>query len=458
MIPSFTRHRKLLLFGDMVLILAATQLSPWVRYGGQFFPIFDVHTGASVFTFLLCLVMLYVFDLYNLSRTFALKDTPLRAALAVMFAFAGSTLLFYSLPSWKFGRGILLIQMILAWVFFTGWRLIFSRVFHLTTEKTNVLVLGAGHCGTTLCQLLDSPLSPYRVVGVLDDDPLKQQQPVGLTKVIGFTHQLGEFAASLGTKTAILAMSKKRPPQLIKHLLDLRLKGISILDMPAVYEQLTRRVPVEHIRDEWIIFATGFYLVLTDYVQKIKRLIDFGVSTFLLLLSFPVIAVTALAIRLDSAGPIFFKQERVGKDDTIFTLWKFRSMQCDAEKDGAVWAGEKDPRITRVGKWIRLLRVDELPQLINVFRGEMSLIGPRPERPEFVKQLEEKIPYYHLRHAVRPGITGWAQVSYRYGASVEDSRFKLEYDLYYVKNMSLLLDLKILLRTIGVVLFGQGAR
>jgi exopolysaccharide biosynthesis polyprenyl glycosylphosphotransferase len=171
-----------------------------------------------------------------------------------------------------------------------------------------------------------------------------------------------------------------------------------------------------------------------------------------------LIVVTALAIRLDSAGPIFFKQERVGKDDTIFTLWKFRSMQSDAEKDGAVWAGEKDPRITRVGKWIRRLRIDELPQLINVFRGEMSLIGPRPERPEFVKQLEEKIPYYYLRHAVRPGITGWAQVSYRYGASVEDSRFKLEYDLYYVKNMSLLLDLKILLRTIGVVLFGQGAR
>ena len=457
MIPSFTRHRKLLLFGDMVLMLAATQLSPWVRYG-KFFPVFHVNTGASVFTFFLCLIMLYVFDLYNLRRTFELKETPLRTAIAVTFAFVSSTLIFYSLPSWRFGRGILLIQMILAWVFFTVWRLIFSRVFHRATEKNDVLILGAGHCGTTLCQLLDSPFSPFRVVGILDDDPLKQHQAVGLTKVIGFTHQLEEFAASLGTKTAILAMSKKRPPQLIKQLLECRLKGVTILDMPAVYEQLTRRVPVEHIRDEWVIFATGFYLVLNDYVQKIKRLIDFGVSSFLLLVSLPLMAMTALAIRLDSAGPIFFKQERVGKDDRVFTIWKFRSMQSDAEKDGAMWAGEKDPRITRVGKWIRLVRIDELPQFFNVFRGEMSLIGPRPERPEFVKQLEEKIPYYHLRHAVRPGITGWAQVSYRYGASVEDARFKLEYDLYYVKNMSLLLDLKILLRTIGVVLFGQGAR
>jgi exopolysaccharide biosynthesis polyprenyl glycosylphosphotransferase len=269
---------------------------------------------------------------------------------------------------------------------------------------------------------------------------------------------LGELAASLKIKTAVLAITENRPASLIKQLLKFRLKGIEILDMPAVYEQLTRRIPVEHIRDEWIIFASGFYLVVKDYIQKIKRLIDFGVSSLLLLITFPLMAMTALAIRLDSAGPVFFKQARLGKDNLVFTLWKFRSMHYNAEENGAVWAEEKDPRITRVGKWIRLLRIDELPQLINVFCGEMSLIGPRPERPEFVRQLSEKIPYYSLRHAIRPGITGWAQVNYRYGASVEDARFKLEYDLYYIKNMSLLLDLKILLRTIGVILFGQGAR
>jgi len=457
MIPSFTPRRKLLFCGDLVLILTATQLAPWVRYG-KFFPIFHVHTGASTFTLLLCLTMLYIFDLYNLRRTFALKDTPLRTAIAVTFVFVCSTLIFYSLPSWRFGRGILLIQMILAWTLLTGWRFLFSFIFRIATEKKDVLVLGAGHCGMTLCRLLNGPLSPYRVVGFLDDDPLKQEKFVGCAKVMGFTHQLGEFAASLGIKTAILAIAKNRPSSLIKQLLEFRLKGIAILDMPAVYEQLTRRIPVEHIRDEWVIFAAGFYLVTNDYIQKIKRLIDFGVSSLLLLVTLPLMAMTALAIRLDSAGPTFFKQARVGKDDQVFKLWKFRSMHSNAEENGAVWAGEKDPRITRVGKWIRLLRIDELPQIINVFRGEMSLIGPRPERPEFIKDLGEKIPYYYLRHSVRPGITGWAQVNYRYGASVEDARFKLEYDLYYIKNMSLILDLKILLRTIGVVLFGQGAR
>jgi len=457
MIPSFTPRRKLLVFGDLALILAATRLAPWVRVG-EFSPIFQVHTGASVFTLFLFLTMFYIFDLYNLRRTFALRDTPLRTAIAVTFAFVGATLIFYSLPSWKFGRGILLIQMILAWTFLTGWRFLFSFVFRLDSEKKDVLVLGAGHCGRTLCRLLANPLSPFRVVGFLDDDPLKQGKVAGSARVIGYTHQLGECAASSGVKTAILAITENRPPALIKQLLQFRLKGIDILDMPAVYEQLTRRIPVEHISDEWIIFATGFYLVAKDYIQKIKRLIDFGVSAFLLAISLPVMVVAAVATRFDSAGPIFFKQARVGKGDQVFTLWKFRSMRSDAEENGAVWAGEKDPRITRVGKWIRLLRIDELPQLINVFRGEMSLIGPRPERPEFIKELSEKIPYYPLRHAVRPGITGWAQVNYRYGASVEDARFKLEYDLYYIKNMSLLLDLKILLRTIGVVLFGQGAR
>jgi len=192
-------------------------------------------------------------------------------------------------------------------------------------------------------------------------------------------------------------------------------------------------------------------------MQKVKRLIDFAVSAILLLGTMPVMALSALAIRLDSPGPVFFKQERVGKNGLVFVLWKFRSMRQNAEENGAVWAEKVDPRVTRVGKWIRLLRIDEIPQLYNVFRGEMSLIGPRPERPEFIQELEKQIPYYGIRHSVRPGITGWAQVNYRYGASVEDA-LHMEYDLYYIKNRSLLLDFKIILKTIGVVLFGQGAR
>ncbi len=281
---------------------------------------------------------------------------------------------------------------------------------------------------------------------------------LGSPAVLGQTDNLGQVAAREGVKTAILAITHDRPPELIRQLRDMRFKGMNILDMPMVYERLMGRVPVQHIRDEWLIFAPGFYLLSQKYVQKVKRLIEFGASALLLILSMPIVALTALAIRVDSRGPIFFRQKRVGKDGSIFTLYKFRSMYEDAEQNGAMWAEKKDCRVTRVGKWLRLIRVDELPQIWNVFRGEMSLIGPRPEQPEFVQKLEAKVPYYSIRHSVRPGITGWAQVNYRYGASVEDAIQKLEYDIYYIKNMSLLLDLKILLRTIGVVFFGQGAR
>jgi len=225
-----------------------------------------------------------------------------------------------------------------------------------------------------------------------------------------------------------------------------------------VFEGLTRRVPVEHIHDEWLLFAGGFYLISKEYLQKVKRLIDFTFSSLLLTVSLPLVGVTALAIKLDSKGPIFYKQKRIGKGGSEFIAWKFRSMVENAEQRGVVWAKQNHKRVTRVGKVLRLLRIDEIPQLFNVFRGEMSLIGPRPERPEFVKELETQILYYTVRHTVRPGITGWAQVNYRYGASVEDALRKLEYDLYYIKNMSLLLDLKIMLKTIGVVIFGQGAR
>jgi len=190
----------------------------------------------------------------------------------------------------------------------------------------------------------------------------------------------------------------------------------------------------------------------------LKRLIDLIISAFIIVLTSPLFAVTALAIKLDSSGPVFFTQERVGESGEIFSVWKFRSMYRDAEQNGAMWAGNPDPRVTRVGRVIRLLRIVELPQLCNVLREEMSLIGPRPERPEFVRELASRIPHYDMRHSVPPGITGWAQVNYPYGASVEDAEHKLEYDIYYINNMSILLDLKIFLRTIGVVLFGQGAR
>lgn len=450
-------NRAVMLAGDAALILLATQIASWIRFGPSY-SIFRTNTGASFFTLILYMAMLYIFDLYHRNHSKPTAKNAVRAAVAVAFAGVILVILFYSLPHWVYGRGIFLIQITLVWCFIFGWRALFFFVFPREPFKEGVFILGAGDSGKALLRLLKNPNSPYQAVGFLDDDARKQGFNVESVPVLGAIDRLPEIAKKSRVRTAILAITGIRTAELIRHILNARLKGINVLNMPTVFENLTGAVPVEHIRDDWLVFADGFNLISRQYVQRAKRLFDVVISSFLLILTSPILAVTALAVKLDSPGPVFFGQTRVGKDGRPFTLWKFRSMKEDAEKDGAVWAQENDPRITAVGRMIRILRIDEIPQIFNVFRGDMSLIGPRPERPEFVRDLETVIPYYGLRHSVRPGITGWAQVNYSYGASVEDSLRKLEFDIFYIKNMSLTLDAKIALKTIGVVLFGQGAR
>lgn len=457
MILSFKQKRWLLFFGDIALILAATWLSPLIRLFHSI-EVFAIYTGASAFTLLTYMIMIYIFDLYNMERTRLSRDTGLRLAVAVGMAGFVVVFIFYTLPNWQYGRGIFVIQMMLVFCFLSGWRWILSAIFPAGIGKEDVLIVGAGRSATKLYHLLENAGSPYRVVGFLDDDPAKLGRTVGSEPVIGTTDQLMDIADQKGVRTAILAITHDRPRELIDHALKSRLHGLTIMDMPAVYEEMTGSIPVEHLRYDWLLFADGFYLLSKPYVQRVKRLIDFATSGLLLIISAPIVLLTAIAIKIESRGPVFFRQERVGKDEEVYIVWKFRSMRQDAEQEGAVWADEDDPRVTRVGRLIRFLRIDELPQIVNVFRGDMSFIGPRPERPEFVQSLKARIPYYTIRHSVRPGITGWAQVKYGYGASVEDALKKLEYDVFYIKNMSLLLDTKILLKTIGVVLFGQGAR
>jgi sugar transferase (PEP-CTERM system associated) len=349
------------------------------------------------------------------------------------------------------------LQMAVAWILLTGWRWAYSALFQSTIRKVPALILGAGSCGKTIYELLISPFSPYEVRGFLDDDPAK----IGTTKparVIGSCRQLRELSAAVGAQAAILAIPENRSRELVRHILDAKLEGIQIREMADVYEELTGRIPVRYIVDQWLLFADGFYLLHKDYVQRLKRVLDLSLSALFLVFATPLIALTALAIRIDSPGPVFYKQERVGKGHKTFKIYKFRSMRDNAEALGIQWAAKNDTRVTRIGRYLRLSHIDEIPQMWNVFRGDMSLVGPRPERPEFVRLLEEKVPYYFARHSVRPGITGWAQVNYRYGASVEDAACKLESDLYYLKNMSVFLDIKIMLRTIGVVFLADGSR
>ncbi len=450
----------LLLIGDIALILLATQLSAWIRFEPDepSYDIFRVHTGASTFTLLLYITAFYIFNLYDVYRPPTVKEMAMRTTAAVIAAGVLLAFLFYSLQHWEFGRGIFLLQMGFVWGFGFCWRNALFRMNPVSSGKEKVLIAGAGESGLALLDLLKGPFGFYEPVGFLDDDVQKIGRIIGDLPVLGRVSQLKEIGKEVGAQTTLVAITRDRSEYMIKAVLNAKLEGMTIKNMPEVFEEVTETVPVEHIRDDWLVFSEGFSLVTKSYIQKVKRLLDFSISGVLVLMSLPIIVLTILAIRLDSSGPVFFRQQRVGKGGKPFTAWKFRSMKENAEQDGAQWAEKEDPRITRVGRIIRKLRIDELPQIYNVFLGDMSLIGPRPERPEFVEQLEAEIPYYGIRHAVSPGITGWAQVNYPYGASVEDALKKLEYDIYYIKNMSLILDGKIVLKTIGVMLFGQGAR
>jgi sugar transferase (PEP-CTERM system associated) len=452
------RNPSFMVCWDVLWVSLALVLAVYLRLGSLSL-IFSDYLGVYAFNVCAYPLVLFIFDQYNNRKAFSLAEVAGRVALSCLTVSVISTTFYYLFPELlQLGRGVMFIQLAVAWTALTGWRWLFHGLCHQHQGRLSTLVLGAGRCGRELYGMLHSPASPYEVTGFLDDDPAKQGKVMGSPTVIGTIDQLGELASSTGARTAILALPRQRPAWLIRKTLEARLQGIEILEAPAVYERVAERIPVEHIEDQWLLFSDGFELLHKQYIQKIKRAVDLAVSAVLLILTLPVTLIIAAAIYLESPGPVFYKQERVGKGCRVFRVLKFRSMSLDAEKGGAQWAQKKDPRVTRVGRWIRMFRIDELPQIWNVFKGEMTLVGPRPERPQFVKELESQIPYYNVRHTVPPGITGWAQVKYPYGSTVEDAQRKLEYDLYYIKNMSVLLDLKILLRTVGVVLLGEGAR
>jgi sugar transferase (PEP-CTERM system associated) len=266
-----------------------------------------------------------------------------------------------------------------------------------------------------------------------------------------------ETAKALNANKVAISLTERRGMFPLQEMLNCKLSGIEVLDAPSLYERITGKLLLENITPSWFIFSSGFKV--TPWLLMGKRLVDIVCAVIGLLIFAPFAPLVMLTIKMDSAGPVIFRQERIGKGDVPFVLYKLRTMSQDAEKGtGAVWASTTDPRVTRLGRFLRKSRIDEIPQLFNVLKGEMSLVGPRPERPEFVSKLKEVIPFYSERHFVKPGVTGWAQVRYPYGASVEDALEKLRFDLFYIKNISLLLDLNIIFKTIGVVLLRKGAR
>ena len=322
--------------------------------------------------------------------------------------------------------------------------------------KKRLLIIGTGGLAVDLCQVI---LSRRRwganIIGFLDGNAERVGEQLVKPGIIGTYDQLAQLVEQHRVDTIVVCLEDRRSTLPIQALLDCKAMGLDILDGHHLFEEVSGRLSIDSLRPSVLIFSTGFQRRLTSLVSK--RLLDLVVSAMGLVALIPLCVLIAALIRVDSPGPVFYRQVRVGLRGQPYMIWKFRSMRQDAEKSGPRWAQANDPRISRIGWWLRKTRIDEFPQLVNVLRGEMSLVGPRPERPVFVQDLRTVIPYYDIRHTVRPGVTGWAQVKFRYGASQQDSHTKLQYDLYYVKNLSFLLDLKILAHTIRVMMLGEGA-
>lgn len=385
----------------------------------------------------------------------SLRFAGARVLVAISLGIIALAVIDFIIRSDMFWRSTLFYTMGLAILVLVADRLLLNSFLGSSAFRRRVMVLGAGDRAQRLRELGDKPETGFAIVAyiAMSDNNRVVEEAIPRAAI----HDLGRFVENLGVSEVVLALQERRNALPLKDLLRIKTKGVHVNDFSSFIERETGRVDLDTVNPSWLIFSDGFSSSRM-FSSASKRIFDIVASSILLALTFPIILLFAALVKLDSKGPAFFRQTRVGLYGEPFTLIKLRSMRTDAEKDGAKWAEENDPRITRLGRFIRKVRIDELPQTWSVLKGEMSFVGPRPEVPSFVESLEEEIPFYGERHMVKPGITGWAQINYPYGASVEDSRCKLEYDLYYAKNYTPFLDFVILLQTLRVILWPEGAR
>jgi len=402
---------------------------------------------------LLWLLVAQAFDAYDLRLAARFSSSALAVLKAGLVTCGVYLLIPYITPSLPSSRSALLAFPLIAVGALVAVRGLYWVVLSQPALRRRALIIGAGWAGRTIAEALaEQSDGTYQVIGFVDDDPAKQNLTLHVSRltlpVLGNRYSLPTLIRQHRIDTLILAITHDANGELLQVLTDCLELGVEIVPMPVLYEQLTGRVPIEHIGSNWYVAMPLHHPLTRPFNRLIKRIFDIAGATLgliFLALAFPFIA---LAIYIDSPGPIFYVQERVGQGGRIFRAYKFRTMVPDAEKDGAVWAQKNDPRVTRVGRILRKTHIDEFPQFINILKGEMSAVGPRPERPEFVEELAREIPFYRVRHAVKPGMAGWALVKYGYASSKEDTIVKLQYDLYYIKHWSLWLDLVILLKTV----------
>jgi sugar transferase (PEP-CTERM system associated) len=443
-----------LVVGEGMIVCASFILAALIQLGQDSFLVLNYEYGfyKILAVTILALICFHYFDLYDLQRTPSGGETWFRllVVLGVLsFLLAGLSFLF---PRLMLGNYTFVVGLSILTFTLFAWRSAYSWLIRQPWLRERVYVLGSGERTKWLVETMRrQPELGMEVVGW-----------AGATGNGSLTHEtlgtsLTDQLRKRHVDRVIVALEDRRGTMPVRELLELRLSGIKVDDATAIIEKISGKIEVNDLHPSWLIFSEGFRLNPTFMLAR--RLVSLTASFLCLVVVSPLLPVISLLIKLTSPGPVLYRQKRIGKNGSVFTCYKFRTMGAGAEADiGPTWASDDDPRITRVGRWLRRMRLDEIPQLWNVLRSDMGFVGPRPERPEFVAWLSREIPYYHLRHIIRPGITGWAQIRYQYGASPEESKEKLKYDLYYLKHLSLSLDLMIVLESVKIVLLGRGAR
>lgn len=451
----------LLGLGEAVLLIASVYLGVYIRFSESGLPEGDpsvewLFAKGVLFAAIVAGSMTTMGLYWRHLRVDSLWHILLRLLGAFVITILILALLFYIVPDLFIGRGALAISLIIAFAGVMAARALHYHFADLEALKARILVVGAGRKASlleTLRRRVD--WHGFKLVGYMH--VRGERDAVDASKVLQSETPLDQLVDEFQIDEIVVAIDDRRKSFPVDEILECKMKGVQVVDLMTFFERQSGKIRLDTLHPSSLIFADGFSQAVLH--KNSKRIFDVLASLFLLLFAWPIMLVTALAIRVESPGPILYRQLRVGRFGEPFEVLKFRSMRADAEKDGkAQWAQKGDSRVTRVGGVIRKFRIDELPQLLNVLRGDMSFVGPRPERPEFVEQLKQEIPFYDLRHKVAPGITGWAQISYPYGASVRDATEKLQYDLYYIKNYSLLFDFMILFQTAHAVVWGKGAR
>jgi sugar transferase (PEP-CTERM system associated) len=454
----------ILVAGETLLLVAAVVVSSIVIGGAHAWELLTDNTAflRVLLIVLVCQICLHYTDLYDLRTIQTKGDLATRLMRAI-----GATSLILGIAYWLFPllvveQGVFLLTAALAIVMVMAWRSAFDVITSRLMPRERLLLVGTSPAAIVLARELFERRQEIGVdiVGFVDPDPTRVGAPVINPGVVGTIDDIPGLTSRMRVDRVVVSLSDQRGKLPMDQLLDVRLRSGVLFDhLASVYEEYTGKIALENLRPSWLVFSTGFRK--SRLITFTKRVFDVVTAVCGLILSLPLTIVTAIVVKLDSPrDPVFYHQERVGLNGAPFTIHKFRTMRSDAEATtGPVWsAGDHDPRITRVGRFLRKTRLDEIPQLWNVLLGDMSLIGPRPERPAFVEKLTQQIPFYGQRHVVKPGVTGWAQVRYSYGASVEDAIEKMQYDLYYVKHMSLMFDLMIALETVKTVVLRRGAK